>query len=261
MIQGLAVSRFESAMEVRLHVVQGKANVKEIVLGRETLIGRGSECNLKIASSQVSRRHCRIVVTDDRVLMTDLSSSNGTLVEGDPLPPNTPVSIRPNVEVEIGPLKFAVRFSPPAGISPASDDTARNPDTVKSLRQAHRRGSDSETVDFVPDERRKRELREAVARASGPSAGTVVAPGETVMDLNLSKAPSQAEESDQFDTLAVNSRPDETVQLPEEGLVVPTVPVADEDDDDDVVELGPEETAGASQSDADLKRFFSNFGP
>jgi predicted component of type VI protein secretion system len=248
-------------MEVRLHVVQGKANVKEIVLGRETLIGRGSECNLKIASSQVSRRHCRIVVTDDRVLMTDLGSANGTLVEGQPLTPNTPTPVGPNVEVEIGPLKFAVRFSPPAGISPASDDTARNPDTVKSDRAVPRKGSESETVDYVPDERRKRELREAVARATASSKATLVAPGETVMDLNLSPAPKPERESETFHAPPVASdRPDETVELPDEGIATEPISAVNADEDDDVVELPPAQAEDAGDSDADLKTFLSNFG-
>lgn len=100
-------------MEVRLSVTNGKANVKQVVLGPETIIGRSQECNLKIASSQVSRRHSRITVSDTEVRVSDLGSANGTFLNGRALPPETEVVVAPGNALTIGPLRFVFQFTPP----------------------------------------------------------------------------------------------------------------------------------------------------
>lgn len=101
-------------MKVVLRVVDGKANVREIALGADTVIGRGAECNLKIASSDVSRKHCRVRVRGDQVRVTDLGSSNGTTLDGHPLQPNNEVSANPGSILSLGPLKFQLMFEAPA---------------------------------------------------------------------------------------------------------------------------------------------------
>jgi pSer/pThr/pTyr-binding forkhead associated (FHA) protein len=47
-------------------------------------IGRHEQCNLRVKSKTVSRRHCEITIDDDRrhVLVKDLGSRNGTIVNG-----------------------------------------------------------------------------------------------------------------------------------------------------------------------------------
>lgn len=102
-------------MEVRLLITHGKANVKEVRLGSKTIIGRSADCNLKIASSQVSRRHCQIIVSDAAVRVRDLGSSNGTFLNGKAVPKDKDVSVLPGNDLVIGPLKFVVRFTLPNG--------------------------------------------------------------------------------------------------------------------------------------------------
>jgi hypothetical protein len=46
------------------------------------VIGRGIECDLQLADSEVSRRHAMLEIFDDYALLTDLGSTNGTYVEG-----------------------------------------------------------------------------------------------------------------------------------------------------------------------------------
>jgi DNA-binding winged helix-turn-helix (wHTH) protein len=48
----------------------------------ENVLGRSPECNCRIASSRVSRRHARIVVSGRSALLDDLGSKNGTHVRG-----------------------------------------------------------------------------------------------------------------------------------------------------------------------------------
>lgn len=100
-------------MQARLKVLHDKANVKQVKLLPVTLIGRSTECNLKIASSQVSRVHCRITLGDDTVFVEDLGSANGTLLDGQPLPPHQPMSIAPGTRIIIGPAEFQIDYVAP----------------------------------------------------------------------------------------------------------------------------------------------------
>jgi len=47
-----------------------------------TVIGRGMDCDLELPLSGISRRHCQIRIHENRIEVTDLSSSNGTYVNG-----------------------------------------------------------------------------------------------------------------------------------------------------------------------------------
>ncbi|MFO0843896.1 MAG: FHA domain-containing serine/threonine-protein kinase [Gemmataceae bacterium] len=50
-----------------------------------TIIGRAQECDLVLRSADVSKKHCRILIGEDRVTVEDLGSVNGTLVNGRPV--------------------------------------------------------------------------------------------------------------------------------------------------------------------------------
>ena len=97
-------------MQARLKVLHDKANVKQVKLLPVTLIGRSTECNLKIASSQVSRNHCRITLGTDAVFIEDLGSANGTLVDGQPLTAHQPTAIAPGAQLVVGPARFQIDY-------------------------------------------------------------------------------------------------------------------------------------------------------
>jgi pSer/pThr/pTyr-binding forkhead associated (FHA) protein len=50
--------------------------------GREAVIGRSAECDLRVPSVAASRRHAAVVRRGHDVLVRDLGSTNGTLVNG-----------------------------------------------------------------------------------------------------------------------------------------------------------------------------------
>jgi serine/threonine protein kinase len=57
---------------------------KRLRLFNETnVIGRASECDIVIRASDISKRHCQIILESDRVLIEDLKSVNGTLLNGE----------------------------------------------------------------------------------------------------------------------------------------------------------------------------------
>lgn len=68
-------------MEVKLVVANGKQTGKEIpIKGPHFLIGRGEGCQLRPQSSEVSRKHCDIVVEKGAAAIEDCGSTNGTFL-------------------------------------------------------------------------------------------------------------------------------------------------------------------------------------
>lgn len=49
---------------------------------RAIVIGRATGCDILLEDDLASREHCRIEIVDDRVVLTDLESKNGVLVNG-----------------------------------------------------------------------------------------------------------------------------------------------------------------------------------
>jgi hypothetical protein len=50
-----------------------------------TLLGRGTDCDLRLVDPGVSRHHAELRVEGDQVVLVDLSSTNGTFVNGQPV--------------------------------------------------------------------------------------------------------------------------------------------------------------------------------
>jgi pSer/pThr/pTyr-binding forkhead associated (FHA) protein len=95
-------------MKAFLVVVFGKPRnkVKSLVPG-DCLIGRGEECQVRTNSPWVSRQHCLLRVSENEVILQDLGSANGTLVNGKRL--FHPRSLIPGDRLQIGPVVFEYR--------------------------------------------------------------------------------------------------------------------------------------------------------
>ncbi len=50
-----------------------------------TLLGRGTDCDLRMVDPGVSRHHAELRVEDGQVVLVDLGSTNGTFVNGQPV--------------------------------------------------------------------------------------------------------------------------------------------------------------------------------
>jgi pSer/pThr/pTyr-binding forkhead associated (FHA) protein len=98
-------------MKVQLVVVRGKPEGKVIPLVGPTFkIGRGETCHLRPNSEQVSREHAEFTISADSVVVRDLGSRNGTLVNGKALT-SEPRLLKDRDLVQVGPLTFAVSIS------------------------------------------------------------------------------------------------------------------------------------------------------
>jgi DNA-binding winged helix-turn-helix (wHTH) protein len=74
------------------------------LLEGENLIGRGSECGVRIASSTVSRVHARLNVDGTQATIEDLDSKNGTFVGGNRL--EAPAHLSPGDEIRVGSVRL-----------------------------------------------------------------------------------------------------------------------------------------------------------
>ncbi len=81
----------------------------------KTVIGRRQDCDLRIPTRDVSRRHCEIEITDDGVVVRDLGSTNGTYVNDQRIAEK---KLDPGDRLTIGPVVFVVQIDgQPAEIS------------------------------------------------------------------------------------------------------------------------------------------------
>jgi len=70
----------------KLVVVQGPDRGQEIqVEGNRVLIGAHDSCDMNLTDQTVSRRHAEILVHEERYLLRDLGSTNGTTLGGTPV--------------------------------------------------------------------------------------------------------------------------------------------------------------------------------
>src|SRR5438445_156235 len=108
-------------MDYELVIVRGRGASSTIKLGDGvTTVGRQDECQLRIKSSQVSRKHCEIFEKKGLLLVKDLGSSNGTFVNGKRL--QEPRVLEPGDELTIGQVKLKVAKigeAPPTRAKPA----------------------------------------------------------------------------------------------------------------------------------------------
>ncbi len=94
---------------LELHVISRKTDqlVGAFAIGdnAEILIGRDSDCDVRISAASVSREHCVIEQVDGEYYLRDLDSSGGTLVAGERI---EEVRLEHGLEVEVGPtiLRF-----------------------------------------------------------------------------------------------------------------------------------------------------------
>ncbi|NUQ50905.1 MAG: FHA domain-containing protein, partial [Phycisphaerae bacterium] len=91
---------------------------RDFALGPDkTVVGRATECTLRVPARDVSRRHCEIEVAGGRVLVRDLGSSNGTFLNGKRI---TEAQLNPGDRLTIGPVTFVVQIDgKPAAMRPA----------------------------------------------------------------------------------------------------------------------------------------------
>ena len=105
-------------MDVRLVVKKGASGKRTMRLkSEETIVGRRRDCDLRISSSEVSRRHCLFEFTGGRWHVTDLGSLNGVYVNGQRV---THAILAEGDVLRIGGVNLRAEFSADNGLRLAS---------------------------------------------------------------------------------------------------------------------------------------------
>ena len=128
-------------MDVKLVIEQGSDATKAFRLrSAETIIGRQNDCDLRIPSGAVSRRHCRLSFRDDILTVEDLDSANGTNVNGERI--EGPRVLRPGDRFDVGPVTFLVKYQ----LTPAAIDRLLREEELHDSSDV-----DVEPVEGVPE--------------------------------------------------------------------------------------------------------------
>lgn len=123
-------------MQVQLKVLSGSSEGKLVPVTQEKfLIGRSDECQLRPKSDSISRRHCAIVLKDERVLLVDLKSRNGTIVNEKKLDPAKAKVLKHGDHIQVGKLEFEIVIQ--------VDIAKKKKPEVKDVKEAAVRASES----------------------------------------------------------------------------------------------------------------------
>lgn len=117
----------KSLMATSLIIQSGKHKGRKIKFPPEgvLLIGRDAECHLRLASTDVSRKHCELHLTESGILVKDLNSRNGTFIDGFLISETAP--LKPGGILRVGPMEFALpgqRAQPAEASQKKVDDTS-----------------------------------------------------------------------------------------------------------------------------------------
>jgi len=94
-------------MDYQLVVVRGRSDSHTVKLAEGvTVVGRQEGNQLRINSSQVSRKHCQLFENQGVLVVKDLGSANGTLVNGKKIEDQR--VLEPGDILTIGSVKFRV---------------------------------------------------------------------------------------------------------------------------------------------------------
>ena len=99
-----------------LIIQSGKLQGKRLVLPlKEMIVGRDDDCDMRIASSLVSRKHCSLKGTPDGIVVSDLGSQNGTHINDVPI--TQPTLLKEGDILRIGAIVLSVPAQPKPRIS------------------------------------------------------------------------------------------------------------------------------------------------
>ncbi len=95
-------------MEASLVLVHPDGKQRDVALKKSVqVIGRQTDCQIRIPSASISRHHCELIVTETTAQVRDLGSSNGTFVNKQKV---TQADLKAGDLISVGGLVFVVRI-------------------------------------------------------------------------------------------------------------------------------------------------------
>lgn len=194
-------------MPYQLIVLKGRSDARAIPIRDDgiTTIGRQDDCQLRIASSQVSRKHGQLFEKEGYLLIKDQGSSNGIFVNGQKIEGQR--VLEHGDKLLIGPVSFRVEklAAPAAGAKPS--DTAVGGAVVGTAVAAGAAGAVQDALvdddEFEIDFGDEPEAPEPSPAAKPAAAVTAAEPTQTVptssAPVPAPAPPAKAEEAELAD--------------------------------------------------------------
>ena len=122
-------------MSSTLVVFNKKGQRKNIPLGNGVaILGRRPDCDVRVPLLLVSRKHCRITLDDEKTIIQDLGSANGTFVNCERI---TEAVVKAGDIISIGSVHFTLQVNgEPAEIKPPESRSMKN-DLDDSTQKRH----------------------------------------------------------------------------------------------------------------------------
>jgi predicted component of type VI protein secretion system len=134
-------------MQVKLRVLVGKSAGKELAIPvSHFLIGRAKDCHMRPKSDSISRNHCAILTSDDKVVVRDLNSRNGTFVNSERIEGDC--ELKAGDRLKVGKLEFEVRIKGAAKATKKKEATSEPSEGKPKEAAAAKPNSDSGSIDF-----------------------------------------------------------------------------------------------------------------
>lgn len=169
----------------------------------ELRVGRSSRCDVVIIHPEVSRAHAQLVWQDDTYWVEDLSSTNGTWVNGRRLPPHEPTALKPGDVIGLGPnvrLHYQVLGpgeAPSAEVPPeaAQELAEAAAEEAAELDEAHIWDGDDVAGSWIDEAVAASAEDEPPAAAEAEAAADVVAPAQAESAPPSAAPPPAVDES------------------------------------------------------------------
>ncbi|MGD2077132.1 MAG: phage tail protein I [Chloroflexota bacterium] len=114
---------------IRRLIVSGPDTSETVELSAgTTVIGRQDGVDVRLKHAMVSRQHAQVDCQPEACQITDLGSANGTVLNGQPLPPNEPHALQANAKIQIGPFELVyeeIAIEPPPKEEPKPKPKAK----------------------------------------------------------------------------------------------------------------------------------------
>ncbi len=92
-----------------LITVAGTETGRFVLPPGDYVIGRNSDCAIRVDADLVSRQHAKLILNYDHALIEDLGSSNGTQVNGQPIAKDERTRLWPNQKIQVGTATIELR--------------------------------------------------------------------------------------------------------------------------------------------------------
>jgi DNA-binding NtrC family response regulator len=103
--------------------------VRRLSRSRPLVVGRAPECDVRVTSPSVSRRHFSVLEADPPVV-EDLQSANGTRISGQRLMPGATATVSVGAPIQAGGIFFVVQDHDPREVAPVAPAPEVSPESV-----------------------------------------------------------------------------------------------------------------------------------